>query len=101
MPTALDLLDEDGQLRHIVGSVGEFAVVDGGTVDETVAVDMDETVTAAVSLLLGEMDPDVRLNITLPACTWNGAVLPRVLLMHALDDELPGPQQKEKSSWNG
>lgn len=78
---------------HIVGSVGEVAVVDGAAVDETV--------TVAVSLLFGEMEPDVRLNITLPARTKNGAVLPCVLLMHALDDELPGPQQKEESCWNG
>ena len=56
---------------------------------------MDETVTVAISVLLGEMEPDVRLNITRPAGTGNGSVVPPVLLMHALVDELPGPQQKD------
>ena len=74
-------------------SVGRVAVVDGAAVDVTV--------TVAVSLLLGEMEPDVRLLIMLPACTWNGAVLPCVLSLHALVDELPGPQQKNLSPWNG
>ena len=72
-----------------MGSVGGVAVVAGAVESETVSV--------AASLLLDEMEPDVRLNITLPAGTGNGARLPRVLWMHASDDELPGPQQKEKS----
>lgn len=61
-------------------------------------VDVGDTETVVVSLLLGEMEPDVRLKITFPACTGNGAVLPSVLLMHALVDELPAPQQKDESS---
>lgn len=51
-----------------MGSAGGVAVVDGAIVDVTVIV--------AVSLLLDEMEPDVRLNITLPASTGNGALLP-------------------------
>ena len=74
-------------------SVRLVAVVDGAAVDESV--------TVVVSLLLGEMEPDVRLKITLPACTLNGAELPPVLLMHVLVDELPGPQQKDESPRNG
>lgn len=62
---------------------------------------VSETVTVDVSLILGEVEPDVRLNITLPAGTANGAELPSVLLMQLLEDELPGPQQKDVSSWNG
>ncbi len=61
-------------------------------------VAVGDTETVVVSLLLGEMEPDVRLNITFPACTGNGAVLPSVLLMQALVDELPAPQQKDESS---
>lgn len=61
-------------------------------------VAVGDTETVVVSLLLGEMEPDVRLKITFPACTGNGAVLPSVLLMHALVDELPAPQQKDESS---
>ena len=80
-------------MRHIAGSVGIVALVDEAAVDETVTVDM--------SLILGEVDPDVLLKITLPAGTANGAAFPSVLLMHVLDDELPGPQQKDVSSWNG
>ena len=73
-------------------AVGEVAVED---------VAVGDTETVVVSLLLGEMEPDVRLKITFPACTGNGAVLPSVLRMHVLVDELPAPQQKDESSWNG
>ena len=47
-------------------------VDDGGTVD---MITVDVTVTVIVSLLLGEMDPDVLLKITLPAVRGNGALL--------------------------
>lgn len=80
-------------MRPIAESAGTVSLVDEAAVDGTV--------TVVVSLILGEVEPDVRLNITLPAGTANGAAFPSVLLMHVLDDELPGPQQKEVSSWNG
>ena len=57
--------------------------------------------TVVMSLLLGQVEPDVRLKITLPASTGNGAVLPRVLVVHALVDVLNDPQQKEKPSRTG
>lgn len=59
------------------------------------------TVTETVSLVLGEVEPDVRLNITLPAWTGNGAELPRVLLTHSFVTELPNPQQKVEPSRYG
>ena len=58
----------------------------------------DETVTVIVSILLGEVEPVVRLNITLPAVTRNGAELPRVEMLHSLDDESESAQQKCKPS---
>ena len=69
-------------VRHTVGSV------------DTAGVAVDKSVSVAISLLLGSMEPDVRLNMTLPACTGKGCVLPSVPLMHVLVDESPGPQQK-------
>lgn len=92
-PTAADLFDEDGELRHVVESVEGSVAVDGAA--------GDVIVTVAASLLLDEVEPDVRLNMTLPAGTAKGSVLPSVLLTHELVDELPGPQQKDLSSWNG
>ena len=80
-------------------SEGAVVTVDKAAVDDIVTV--DDTVTVDVSLLLGEVEPDVRLNMTLPACTGNGAKLPCVLLVHVPDEELPGPQQKDESPWNG
>ena len=86
-------------MRFVRGvAVVDEATFDEATVDEAT---MDDIVTVIVSLLLGEVEPDVRLNITLPAGTGNGAVLPRVLKSHALVDELPGPQQKDPPFWNG
>lgn len=67
-------------------------VDDGGAVDMTA---VDVTVTVVVSLLLGEMDPDVLLKMTLPAVRGNGVLLPRVVWLH-VSDELSGPQQKAK-----
>ena len=64
--------------------------VDDGEAAYMTAVDV--TVTVVVSLLLGEMDPDVLLNITLPATRGKGVLLPRVVWLH-VSDELGGPQQ--------
>lgn len=76
-----------------MGSVRGGVDVDG--------VAINETVTVAASLLLAEVEPDVRLNITLPASTANGDAFPSVLSTQKLVDELPGPQQKDLSSWKG
>ena len=59
---------------------------------------MDVTVTVVVSLALGEVEPDVRLKMTLPAARGNGAILPFVLREHVLC-ELSDPQQKDEPSW--
>ena len=75
-------------------------IVSGAVVDDTVAVTRadDDTVTVITSILLGEVEPVVRLNITLPAVMRNGAVLPRVEMPHWLDDESISVQQKCKPS---
>ena len=90
-PTAIGLLDEDDGLWH-VDRVERVAAVD---------VVAEETVAVAVWLPVDEVEADGRLDITLPTSTWNGSELPRVLLMHSLVDELPGPQQKDESFWKG
>ena len=90
--------EDDGESLHSASPADDavvFVVVDGAIVI------VDETVMVDVSLVLGEEEPEVRLKMTLPAGTANGAALPSVLATHALEDELPGPQQKEVSSWKG
>ena len=70
--------------------------------DETVTVDMEESATVVVLASLGEVEPDVRLNMTFPARIGIGSVLPRVAIVHALVDKLPGPlQQKDEPVGNG
>ena len=58
------------------------AIIDGAALDVPVTVIMlvqgkavpdVVTVTVIMSVLLGEVAPDVRLNMTLPARTGNGA----------------------------
>ena len=70
-------------------------------IGESVTVAVDDTVTVDVSLSMSEVEPDVRLNMTLPASTGNGVKLPRVLFMHRPVEEFPGPQQKDLLSCNG
>lgn len=104
-------MDEDGESWHdAVGFDKAAAIVDGGAVEVTVIVTMllrDKavpdvvTVTVTMSLLFGEVEPEVRLNMIIPAATWNGVWLPRVAWEQVLVDELPGPQQKDESFWNG
>lgn len=85
---------------YAVGSEGTFVIVSGAVVDESVAVtiDDDETVTVITSILLGEVEPVVRLNITLPAVMRNEVELPRVEILHLLDDGSRSAQQKCKPS---
>lgn len=58
-------------------------------------------VTVTVSLILGEVEPEVRLYIINPASMGNGAGLPLVLWIQSLVDKLPGPQQKDLPSGKG
>ena len=90
----IDLVDEDSvESWDVEGLEMVVTVVDGVVADVTVVV--------VISLLGAEVEPDVRLRITLPALMGNGAVLPRVLDIHPLLDELPGPQQNVEPSWTG
>ena len=100
-PTLVDLSDEGGGLAFAVGFEAIVVIVSGAIVDETVVVTRAdaETVTVITSVLLGEVEPVVRLNITFPAVTRNGAVLPRVEMLHRLDVESISAQQKCKPSW--
>lgn len=107
-PTLVDFSDEDGELGYAEGFEGIIVVVSGAVVDETVAVAVDETmavtrfdeetVTVIASTLLGEVEPVVRLKITFPAVIRNGAKLPRVEMLHWLDEESISAQQKCKPS---
>ena len=83
-PTAVALLDEVDGVGHVVRFVDGVAVVD----------EADVTVTVLVSLMLGIMEPDVLLKITLPTVRGNGVLVPRVVWLHVSDDS-SGPQQKE------
>ena len=85
---------------YAVGSEGIVVTVRGAVVAESVAVtiDDDETVTVITSILLGEVEPIVRLNITLPAVMRNGVELPREEILHSLDDGSRSAQQKCKQS---
>lgn len=76
----------DGAAAHVPVTV--IMLLQGKVVPDVV------TVTVAMSVWLGEVEPDVLLNMTRPAGTWNGVWLPCVLSIHSLVDELPGPQQK-------
>lgn len=62
---------------------------DASAAAEVVPVAAAVTVTVAVFVLLGDVDPDVRLKITLPASTEKGALLPlvgmRQVLLNGLD----------------
>ena len=78
----------------------EVAIAGGVAVDETDIVDIEVIVTVVVMVSLGEVEPDVRLNITFPARMGKGSVLPCVAVIHVFVDELPGPLQ-QKPSGNG
>lgn len=67
-------------------SVAGVPVVNEEPMDATVVDVIFTVAVVAVSLLLGEMEPDVRLKMTLPATRGNGVVLPRVLEIHVLDE---------------
>ena len=51
------------------------------------------TVIEAMFVLLGDVEPDVRLKITGPSSIENGVVLPLVLLKQVLVDGSAWPQQ--------
>ena len=59
---------------------------DAKATEEAVAVIVAAavTVTVAVFVLLGDVDPDVRLKITCPALTGKGVLLPLVGMRHVL-----------------
>ena len=96
----VDFLDEGGGFWYAEVVEEIVVTVSGAIVDETVPVTRfdDETVTVIASILLGEVEPVVRLNMTLPAVTRNGVALPRVEMLHRLDDESISAQQKCKPS---
>lgn len=83
IPTSL--LDDDGD-DGVVQLVGEPD-------DVAVAVTVDVTIIVAVSVLLGDVDPDVRLLITSPAPIENGDELPLVLTRQVLLNGFMLPQQ--------
>ena len=103
-PTAVPVLDEveeekeeeDDDDDDVGDDVDEEVLVverelDAETGPKVVTVAV--TVTGVVSVSLGDVEPDVRLNITRPASMKNGVVLPLVGFEHVLLLAKPGPQQ--------
>lgn len=74
--------------------------IDAFFVAVTVAVEIIVVATVAVIVLvrLGDVEPDVRLNITNPASTEKGALLPLVGTQHVPFAEMPCSQQNLESS---
>lgn len=65
--------------------------IDAFSVAVTVAFEITVVATVAVIVLvrLGDVEPDVRLNITNPASTEKGALLPLVGTQHVSFPEMP------------
>ncbi len=83
-PIAVSLLDDDD--LDVFWTEGE---PDGKVNGVAVAV----TVTVAVFVVLGDVEPDVRLKITSPASMKKGAVLPLLAVKHVLLNGLTWLQQ--------
>ena len=96
-PTAVPVLDDedddDDDEEALV--VDRELDAETGPAIVTVAV----TVTGVVSVLLGDVEPDVRLKITSPALMKNDAVLPLVGFEHDLLFAKPAPQQNNGWFW--
>jgi len=54
-------------------------------------------VNKVVAVIFGDVDPEVRLKMTLPAATPKGSKLLYVLILQVLLFENPGPQQNKVS----
>lgn len=91
MPAATAIPVPDPDVPWVGRRFGADADADVGA-DANVGADA-VTINVAVSVLLGDVEPDVRLKMTCPASTENGAVLPLVAVRHVLLDWLPGLQQ--------
>ena len=63
-----------------------------------VAASVTALAVTVARLLLGDVKPDQRFNITDSCSTEKGALLPRVLLKQVPLDELKKPQQNSPSS---
>ena len=92
-PTAAPVLDDDDD--------DEALIVDRGLDAETgpAVVTVAVTITEVVSVLLGDVEPDVRLKITSPALMKNDALLPLEGFTHVLLFAKPPPQQNLGSFW--
>ena len=97
-PAAIPLFDDD-EVVLIEREVDAGAVATAETVVVIVIGTVVVIVIGATFVLLGDVEPDVRLKITCPASSGNGAWLPLVELMHVLLYGLPGLQQNRNSSW--
>lgn len=86
--------DEDDAFSEAQPDIDAFFVA------VTVAVEITVVATVAVIVLLrlGDVEPDVRLNITNPASTQKGALLPLVGTQHVSFPEMPSSQQNLGSS---
>ena len=94
-PTTVPVLDEDDCDDGDSDNDEEGLVVEREVDTETgpAAVTVAVTVPGVFSVILGDVEPDVRLKITSPASIKNGLVLPLVDMEHELLLAKPGPQQ--------
>ena len=89
-PTAVPVLDDDDDDDDVLLAEREL---DSNAGADAVAVTVAVIVTGVVFVLLGDVEPDVRLKITFPASIGNGAVLPLVAIWHELLFASPALQQ--------
>ena len=97
--TAVPILDDEDDDDDELLLAGRESSADVAAFAVAVAVTVVVTVTGVVSVLLGDVEPDVRLKITDPASTKIGAVLPFVAVIHVLLYALPGLQQNAHCFW--
>lgn len=68
--------DDDDEVDEVL--VGGVLDADAKVATGTVVIFVAMIVVVTVSVMLGDVEPDVRLYITNPASTENGAALPLV-----------------------
>ena len=101
-PTAVPVLDDEDDDGDDDDDDKEALIVERILDAETgpAVVTVAVTVTREVAVSLGDVEPDVRLNITSPGSMKNGAVSPLVGFEHVLLFAKPAPQQDNHWFWN-
>lgn len=92
-PIAASVVDDDDDDDDAVPWTGREFVAEAVAVT-VIGAAVAVIVTGATFVLLGDVEPDVRLKITSPALMKNGDVLPLVATLQVLLDGSAWPQQK-------